>query len=98
VVKGSGNIWAAVAQMSGPILQGGRLSSSYEATVAQREQAKLQYQQSVITALQEVSNALVNQQKLAEVQRELALAVSVLEESVRLSTLRYTGGLAVYLK
>ena len=79
-------------------MQGGRLTNNYEATVAQWKQTKLQYQQSVITALQEVSNALISQQKLAGVQRELALAVSALEDSVRLSTLRYTGGLAGYFE
>ncbi len=98
VVKGNGNIWAVVGQLSGPIIQGGRLWSNYEATVAQWEQTKLQYQQSVITALQEVSNALASQQKLAQVQQELARAVAALEESVRLSTLRYRGGLAGYFE
>jgi multidrug efflux system outer membrane protein len=98
VVKGNSNIWAVAGQLSGPILQGGLLSSNYEASVAQWEQEKLRYQQSVITALREVSDALTSQQKLAEVQIEQARAVSALEESVRLSTLRYTGGLAGYFE
>jgi multidrug efflux system outer membrane protein len=98
VVNGAGNIWAVIGHLSGPILQGGLLSSNYEASVAQWEEAKLQYQQSVITALREVSDALTSQQKLAEVQIEAARAVAALEESVRLSTLRYTGGLAGYFE
>lgn len=98
VVKGTGNIWAALGQLSGPIVQGGRLYSSYQASLAQWEQTKLQYQQSVITALQEVSNALTNQQKLAEAQREQARAVAAFQESVRLATLRYTGGFAGYFE
>jgi multidrug efflux system outer membrane protein len=98
VVKGTGNIWAALGQLSGPIMQGGRLYSNYQATVAQWEQAKLRYQQSVITALQEVSNALSNQQKLAEAQKEQARAVAAFQESVRLATLRYAGGFAGYFE
>lgn len=98
VVKGSGNIWAVAGQLTGPIIQGGRLSSNYQATVAQWEQAKLRYEQSVITALREVSNALISQQKLAEVQREQARAVTALQESVRLATLRYSGGFANYIE
>jgi multidrug efflux system outer membrane protein len=98
VVKGTGNIWAALGQLSGPIMQGGRLYSNYQATVAQWEQAKLRYQQSVITALQEVSNALSNQQKLAEAQKEQARAVAAFQESVRLATLRSAGGFAGYFE
>lgn len=94
----SGNIWAAAVQLSGPIIQGGRLSSLHQAAIAQWEQAKLQYEQSVITALREVSNALINQQKLAEVRREQERAVAALQESVRLSTLRYSGGFAGYFE
>lgn len=52
----------------------------------------------MITAFQEVSNALTDQQKLAEVRKEQARAVTALQESVRLSTLRYTGGFANYFE
>jgi multidrug efflux system outer membrane protein len=98
IVKGSGNIWSVAEQMTGPMLQGGRIYSNYQATIAQWEQAKLRYEQAVITALQEVSNALVSQQKLAEVQQEQERAVAALRESVRLATLRYTGGFATYFE
>jgi multidrug efflux system outer membrane protein len=98
VVKGSGNIWTVAGQLAGPIMQGGLLYGNYQAALAQSEQSKLQYQQSVITALQEVSNALTNQQKLAEVRQEQARAVAALQESVRLATLRYTGGFATYFE
>ena len=98
VVKESGNIWAAVGQLAGPLVQGGRLYGNYQAAVAQWEQTQLQYQQAVIIALQEVSNALTNQQKLAETRQEQARAVDALQESVRLATLRYTGGFATYFE
>lgn len=98
VVQGSGNIWTVAGQLTGPIMQGGLLYGNYQVALAQWEQAKLQYQQSVITALQEVSNALTNQQKLAEVRQEQARAVAALQESVRLATLRYTGGFATYFE
>lgn len=98
VVKSSGSIWAASGQLVGPIFQGGRLYENYRDTLAQWEGAKLQYQQSVITALQEVSDALMTQQKLAEIQEDLERAVAALQESVRLSTLRYTSGLAEYFE
>ena len=94
----SGNIWATAVQLGGPIIQGGRLSSLHQAAIAQWEQARLRYEQAVITALREVSNALINQQKLAEVRKDLERAVAALQESVRLSTLRYSGGFAGYFE
>jgi outer membrane protein, multidrug efflux system len=98
VVKGNGNIWTLIGHLGGPLIQGGRTYETYRAAVAQWEQAKLQYEQAVLKAFQEVSNALTDQQKLAEVQKELARAVAALQDSVRLATLRYAGGFATYLE
>lgn len=96
VVKGSASIWTIAGGLAGPILQGGLVYENYQAAIAEWEQTKLQYEQSVLTALKEVSNALTDQQKLVEVQKEQARAVTALQESVRLATLRYTGGFASY--
>ena len=52
----------------------------------------------MLKALQEVSNAITDHQKLAEAQQEQARTVTALQESVRLSTLRYTGGFANYFE
>src|SRR5262249_17309595 len=93
-----GQIEAIAGQAVGPLLQGGRIFENYQAALAQREQAQLQYEQAVIRALQEVSNVLTDQQKLAEVREEQVRAVIAYRESVRLSTLRYTGGFANYFE
>src|SRR5262245_45882085 len=52
--------------------------------------------QRVLTALGEVSNALIAQQKLELTRAEQQKSVDAYRESVRLATLRYTGGLASY--
>ena len=92
------NVWFIAAQAAGPIFQGGRHYYSYRAAKAQWEQARLQYQQNVLIALGEVSNALVARQKLAEVRDQEARQVEALQESVRLSRVRYLGGLASYIE
>jgi multidrug efflux system outer membrane protein len=96
VVKGVGNVWSIGAALTGPIFQGGRLYYSYKGSVAAWEEAKLVYEQTVLNALAEVSNALVARQKFAEAQVELERQVVALNDSVRLSNLRFTGGLASY--
>jgi len=96
IVKGQGNVWSIGGSLVGPVFQGGRLYYNYQGSVAAWEEAKLAYQKTVLNALGEVSNALVARQKYAESRTEIERQVKALQESVRLATLRYTGGLATY--
>lgn len=98
VVKGRGNIWGIEGSLLGPIFQGGRLYYSYKGSVAAREDAILAYHQAVLTALGEVSNALVTRERLAVSRVALEKQVAALQDAVRLATLRYTGGLASYFE
>src|SRR5262249_3286374 len=96
VVKGPGNIWQIAASIAGPLFQGGRLIGQHKSAVAAWEASKSQYEGTVLTALREVSDALVNADKLRYVRGELARAVKALNEASELATIRYTGGLATY--
>jgi multidrug efflux system outer membrane protein len=96
VFKGPGVAWQIGAQILGPLFQGGALTESYRQAVAEWQATKAQYEQTVLNALGEVSNALIAEQKLAEARAEQAQAVDALRESVRLALQRYTGGLASY--
>ncbi len=98
LVKGPGVVWSIAGSVVGPLFQGGALTESYRAALADWESTKSQYDQTVLVALSEVSNALIAQQKLAEVRVEQARAVEALQESVRLAILRYVGGLATYFE
>jgi hypothetical protein len=57
-LSASTNVWSLAAGLTGPIFQGGQILETYRANVAAWERAKLQYEQVVITAFQEVSSAL----------------------------------------
>jgi len=98
VIKTPGVIWAVAGSMLGPIFQGGRLTEAYRAQVADWEASKAIYEQTVLTALGEVSNALIAQQKQEEVRVEQEVQVAALRESVRLALLRYNGGLSTYFE
>jgi outer membrane protein TolC len=56
------------------------------------------YQKAVRTALTEVSDSLIDYSKLREQRAEQELLVDARERSVRLSQLRYRGGLDSYLQ
>jgi len=96
ILKGPANIWSIGGSVLGPLFQGGRLYYDYKGSVAAWEEAKLAYEQSVLNALGEVSNTLVAREKFAEARLELEQQVVSLQDSVRFSMMRYTGGLASY--
>ena len=98
VVKGAGNVWSIAASVTGPIFQGGKLYGGYKSAVANWEAAKWQYEGVVLNALREVSNALIDAQKLKDVRDQDAKAVTALQEASELATIRYTGGLATYFE
>jgi multidrug efflux system outer membrane protein len=98
LVKGPGAIWTIGGTVLGPLFQGGALTASYRQAKAQWEATRQVYEQTVLTALGEVSNALIAQQKLEGVRDEQAKAVDALRESVRLAILRYEGGLSSYFE
>ena len=60
------------------------------------DQAKFQYLQGTLKAFQEVSDALVSEQKLTELEEQQKREVSALNESVAIANKRYRGGLASY--
>jgi outer membrane protein, multidrug efflux system len=98
VVKGPGNVWQIAASIAGPLFQGGRLIGQYKSAKANWEAVKGQYEGTVLNALREVSNALVDSDKLQGVRDQRAIAVTALQEASDLATIRFTGGLATYFE
>jgi outer membrane protein, multidrug efflux system len=98
LTSGGALVWSVAAGLSGPIFQGGRILQNYRATVAEWEQAKLSYQQAVLTALREVSDALTALAKLSDAETGQDRAVKALQEAVQHATDRYRFGLASYFE
>ena len=80
-----------------PIFHAG-LRAGLQLTEAQRTEMLVSYQKSIYTALREVSDALVAHEKTHQQRQEEEKLVAALSESVRLSELRYRGGLDSYLQ
>jgi len=95
---GSATIWAVAGMLSGPLLNAGRTLGNYRASVAQWEQAKLQYEQAVLTALREVSDALTALGKLSDAETGQERAVKALAQAVEYATDRYRYGFASYFE
>jgi outer membrane protein, multidrug efflux system len=91
-------VWSYGAQVSQPIFTGGALRGNLRLAESQHQQALLAYRQAIQTAFGEVSDALIGYQKLHEVRVRQEETVTDLQESVRLSNLRYLGGTTTYLE
>ena len=95
---GTANAWNVGATLAGPLFQGGRLRAGYRAAKARFAEAKAAYQQSVLNAFQDVSNALITRQQLADGLVYNTQEVSALAESVQLATQRYLTGKSSYFE
>lgn len=79
--------------VSWPIFDAGQIRANIKARSAVREQYFIQYESTVLTALNEVENALTaytNEQNQA---RHLKLSAAAAEKSLKLARIRYTSGL-----
>jgi multidrug efflux system outer membrane protein len=81
-----------------PIFRAGQIRSQVRLTEAQQRELLVRYQQSIYTALREVSDALAEFDRTREQRTEQSELVRVLTETVQLSEARYKGGLDSYLQ
>ena len=83
--------------MAWPVFQGGATVSAIDAQKALRDQAFITYQQTVLTALQEVENALIAFAKEQEHHKSLGDAVAADHKAVDLSLRLYREGQTDFL-
>jgi len=91
-------IWSYGANVSQPIFTGGALRGNLKAAESEHQQALIAYRQTIQRAFGDVSDALIGYQKFHEVRVRQEQTVADLQESVRLSNMRYKGGTTAYLE
>lgn len=91
-------IWSYGAQVSQPIFTAGALRGNLRLAEAQHQQALIAYRRTIQRAFGDVSDALVGYEKFHQVRLRQEDTVKDLQESVRLSQMRYTGGTTTYLE
>jgi len=81
-----------------PLIDSGRGKAGVEVAKAQAEQAALYYRRTILYALREVADTLITLQKTRERIAQQQVQVTAAREALRLSDLRYAGGVANYLE
>jgi multidrug efflux system outer membrane protein len=91
-------IWSYGAQVSQPIFTGGALKGNLHLAESEHRQALIGYEEAIQHAFGDVSDALIGYEKLHQVRTRQQDTVADLQETVRISTLRYKGGTTTYLE
>jgi multidrug efflux system outer membrane protein len=81
-----------VGQLTAPLFQGGRLRANLSAAEARYKQQAATYQQTVLTAFQEVKASLVAYEKQRQRYREVQQQVETAENAVQTQRDRYERG------
>lgn len=86
------------AGITTPVLDGGRLRANREAAISRRDEAVAAWRQSVIAALREVEDALLDLKSLAAQEQNLAAAESAASQTQALARERYDKQVASYFE
>jgi outer membrane protein, multidrug efflux system len=90
--------WSSGAQVSQPIFTGGALRGNLRVAKSQHQQALIAYQQAIQRAFGDVSDAIIAYQNFHQVRVRQEDSIADLQESVRLSNMRYKRGTTTYLE
>jgi NodT family efflux transporter outer membrane factor (OMF) lipoprotein len=96
--KKSALVYSLAGTAAVPIFTAGRISSQVDLARRQTQEGLVAYQQAVRAAFTDVSDSLIEYQKRREQRVEQEALVAARTTSVRLSRLRYQGGLDNYLQ
>lgn len=88
----------AAGGITQPLFQRKQLKTQYELSKVEREKAVIQFRQSVLTAVGEVSDALVKVNKLKEQQTIASTRVNTLQQAIGNADLLFKNGMANYLE
>ena len=96
--KGPSKVWSFGAGLLQPIFNAGQIDSQVAQTEALQREAVATYQKSIISAFQDVENALIDRTKYGQIRDEQEKNVEALSRFRDLAELRYSEGATIYLE
>jgi outer membrane protein, multidrug efflux system len=96
--KGPSKTWSFGVGVLQPIFNAGRIRGQVAQAEALQRQALYMYQKSIISAFQDVENALIDRTKFGQIREVQAKNVEALRRFRDLAELRYKEGATIYLE
>jgi outer membrane protein, multidrug efflux system len=90
-------VYSALGNLVAPIFNGGQLRQGVKKAEAQKEQMLYDYQYTIINAMKEVSNAILQYKKQGEIVTSQQATVNAAQTAFDLSNQLYNAGYASYL-
>lgn len=87
-----------IGSLAQPIFAGGRLKGQLQLSEEMKKQMVLTYQQTIVGAFRDVSNALIALKKQRSAREQQEQLVAAAQDATRLARLRYQGGATGYLE
>jgi len=94
---GGSGLYSLVASLTAPVFDSGRIAANIETQDARLEQARLAYRATLLTAVEDVENALTAVANTAERREQLGRAAATARATLDLADQRYAGGLVDFL-
>ena len=95
--SGPRRFWSFIPQITQPIFTAGRLRSQVELAEAQQRSALAQYENAIQSTFRDVSDALIQYQKVREIRAQRESLVTSLQDRKRLAYMRFRGGVDTML-
>ena len=95
--SGARRFWNFIPQITQPIFTAGRIPSQVEFAEAQQRSALAQYEKAIQSAFRDVSDALIQYQKVREIRAQRESLVTSLRDRTRIAYLRFRGGVDTML-
>jgi multidrug efflux system outer membrane protein len=95
---GGSRAWSFAPSISLPIFDGGQRRANLELSEVRRDQAIVQYEQSIQSAFRDVRDALSARRALEDQVRALRATQAAQDQRARLAKLRYDNGAAAFLE
>jgi outer membrane protein, multidrug efflux system len=97
ILKARSAFWAIGASLTQPLINGGRLSAQLDFAKSGYGASVASYRQTVLTAFQEVEDALIGLSVLSQAATTQQKAVEAADRALKIANDRYVGGLVTYL-
>jgi outer membrane protein, multidrug efflux system len=97
-LQGPATVWSLAGELAQPLYAGGAITSAYHLAWAQRDQAELEYKQTVQEAFGDVANGLVGYNQSRLFRMKIDEQTKTYKDTADLAVVRFNGGYASMLE